>query len=675
MNLRGSILSLLGRRPTATETDPRLEIIERTPAIATEPIPENGRASSPIGVHLLANDTHVHHALWAAKSFYASAGVSFPLTIHLQGPRTRALADIFRRHFPAARLISQQAADIHVEPWLRDRGLHRLLQMRRKFFLLMKLVDLRLLARTPLVIYLDTDVLFFRHPGELVITPADIAATTHLFMRDDYDSYSITPEKAREDLGIDLAPRANAGIMRLVTDGIDLEACERFITHPDLNNSDWHLEQTLHALNASAQGRISLLPKTYAMLSGLKEDPGLVARHYVSPIRPLLLNEGITHLLESGFVESLATRTRRTLRDNSIPMRNRLKRLLTPVVNHLLTEKLPASAAPADPRPSVYGRVLETRPVPMPAQSDLELHMLVSERDFLRSIWALKSFFHYSDLPARLVLQSDGSLTPASLDHYRVHFPGCVIHADHDHVVRDALADHPLCQFFLGHHAISKKLLHPLLLSQADYILIMDSDILWFRNSKAIANCVQHRLPFYVDGGTEAYARNRRFMETSLDLHPARNVNSGMIGYRRKAFLDLPFIEDALGKLADVPRDKVLDSIGYVDAHVDIHAEDVRATLCWWVMEQTIYALLMGRDQGHRSLRSWSHWRPFHPMDETHQFTNTPVMKMTAMIHYISDANHNRFFPVGVEHLLRRGCLNQWSCPGSIATPPSKNPP
>jgi len=311
----------------------------------------------------------------------------------------------------------------------------------------------------------------------------------------------------------------------------------------------------------------------------------------------------------------------------------------------------------------------------MPAQSDVELHMLVSERDFLRSVWALKSFFHYSSIPARLVIQSDGSLTPASLDHYRRHFPGCVIHADHDDVVRDGIAGHPLCQFFLGHHAISKKLLHPLLLSQADYILIMDSDILWFRNSKAIANCVRHRLPFYVDGGAEAYARNRRFMETSLDLHPAGNVNSGMIGYRRAEFLDLSFIEDALQKLADVPSEQVLNSIGYVDANVDIHAEDVRATLCWWVMEQTIYALLMGRDQAHRVLRSRSAWRPFHPMDETHQFTNTPVRKNTAMIHYISDANHNRFFPVGVEHLLRRGCLNQWSCHGSIATPPSKNPP
>ena len=356
-------------------------------------------------------------------------------------------------------------------------------------------------------------------------------------------------------------------------------------------------------------------------------------------------------------------------------MRNQLKRLLTPVVNHLLTEKLPASAAPADPRPAVYRRILETRPVPMPAQSDLELHMLVSERDFLRSIWALKSFFHYSGLPARLVIQSDGSLTPASLDHYRVHFPGCVIHADHDHVVRDALAGHPLCQFFLGHHVISKKLLHPLLLSRADYLLIMDSDILWFRNSEAMADCVRDRLPFYVDGGTEAYARNRRFMETSLDLHPARNVNSGIIGYRRKAFLDLPFIEDALHKLADVPRAQLLDSIGYVDASIDINAEDVRATLCWWVMEQTIYALLMGREHGHRALRSWAEWKPFHPVEETHQFPNSQITRKTCLIHYISDATDNQFFPVGVEHLLRRGCLNQWSSPASIATPPSKNRP
>ena len=53
-----------------------------------------------------------------------------------------------------------------------------------------------------------------------------------------------------------------------------------------------------------------------------------------------------------------------------------------------------------------------------------------------------------------------------------------------------------------------------------------------------------------------------------------------MIGYRRTEFLDLPSNEAVLRKLADVPRDQLLDSIGYIDTYVDIHAEDVRATFC-----------------------------------------------------------------------------------------------
>ena len=306
MNLRRLLLRMLGSRTENDEPDPRLRLIEQTRPIATEPIPENGPVSSAIGIHLLANDYSLHQSLWAAKSFYASTSERFPLTVHLQGQQTTALESAFRLHFPAARLITQQAADQFAEPWLYDNGLHRLLQLRKNLFLLMKLVDLRLFARTPLIIYFDTDVLFFRCPAEIVTTPADIARTPHLFMRDDYDSYCITPERARDDLAIDLLPRAHAGLMRLVTDRIDLPSCERMVAHADLCESHWHLEQTLHAMNASDRGPVSLLPSTYAMTSGLRNSPRLVARHYISPLRRLLASEGIAHLLKSGFCESLA---------------------------------------------------------------------------------------------------------------------------------------------------------------------------------------------------------------------------------------------------------------------------------------------------------------------------------------------------------------------------------
>lgn len=282
-----------------------LALILQTPAIATEPLSDEQVHTSPIGIHILGQDAHLLLSLWALKSFYHFAHVHYPLTVHLQGKNTQQMVSIVSHHFPQARLISQEAADAFVEPWLQAQDFKRLLATRSRYFPVMKLIDLRLLARTPLVLYFDTDVLFFQHPHELLSLPADISAAPHLFMRDDYPSYCITPSQARIDFGIDLIAFANSGVMRLVTDAIDLAACERFMLHPVLAQEHWHLEQTLHALNASAQGRLQLLPATYAMGYVPPIKPTLTARHFTSPIRALFVEEGIAHFLETGFMKAL----------------------------------------------------------------------------------------------------------------------------------------------------------------------------------------------------------------------------------------------------------------------------------------------------------------------------------------------------------------------------------
>jgi len=214
-----------------------------------------------------------------------------------------------------------------------------------------------------------------------------------------------------------------------------------------------------------------------------------------------------------------------------------------------------------------------------------------------------------------------------------------------------------MCQVFLKRHAIAKKLFHPLLLSKSDYLLVMDSDILWFKRSKDIQHCVQNSLPFYVDGRVGAYIRNQQFMQAQLGLSPAESVNTGMIGYPRLQFLDLPFIEAALNKLINVPKNLVAESIGYRDASVDPDSSDINKTLCWWVMEQTIYALLMGRAPQTQMLACWSDKKVTQMRGDLHHFTSAPIMRGTALVHYISDRRHQRFFPIGVEHLLRRGFL------------------
>jgi hypothetical protein len=342
-------------------------------------------------------------------------------------------------------------------------------------------------------------------------------------------------------------------------------------------------------------------------------------------------------------------------------MRRIVKRLLNPLLDRLIFESFPSDTMQPEPRSSRYQKIFETRPFVMPKQSNLELHMLVCEKDFLRSFWALKSFFYYSGLPAKLVIQSDGSLSSESLNRYHEHFPGCIVNTHKDDEIRAALAGYPMCQFFLEHHAIAKKLLHPLLLSKAEYLIIMDSDILWFRRSKAMIKAFQKRLPFYVYGGTGAYVRNQKFMEEKLELYPADNVNSGIVGYQKSNFLDWEFIEIALQKLVYVPKALISESIGYTDASVDPASDDIYRTLCWWVMEQTIYALLMGREPQHQALKCRSPRKLDQLLGDLHQFTNSPIMRGTALIHYISDARHQQFFPAGVEHLIKRGFLEKLS--------------
>jgi hypothetical protein len=280
-------------------------LILATPPIATEVLTESVSPSHPIGVHILGQDAHLELALWALKSFYRFAGDNLPLTVHLQGQNTRKVREVLGQHFPQARLVSQEEADAVVEPWLEKRGLRRLLVMRRQIFLMMKLVDLRLFARTPFVVSFDTDVLFFQRPTSLLALTRDDRDASSLFMRDCCPSYCITPERARADLGIELMPFANSGLMRLATESIDLETCDRYLAHPDLAQPHWHLEQTLHALNASAQNRVRLLPDEYLLAEGPYPQPEqLVARHYASPMRPLFAAEGIPTLLNMGILEA-----------------------------------------------------------------------------------------------------------------------------------------------------------------------------------------------------------------------------------------------------------------------------------------------------------------------------------------------------------------------------------
>lgn len=275
-----------------------------TPPIITDPVGHG----TPVEVHVLCYERDYLCALWALKSFYHFAGVTYPLVIHVQGDVPRRVTARLQRHFPAARVILQSQADGHMEPWLRDRGLVRLLAARRRTPFMLKLTDFPVFSASTHLLTLDSDVVFFRFPAEL-LTAARAPSSVTLFQRDPESTYNISEQRALSELGIRLAPKVNTGIMMFPRESLNLFRCEEYLGHPDVARPSGWIEQTLHALCASEHGSVTYLPDSYMVSLATDVDlQSLVARHYAGPSRHLLTSEGMQELVRAGFLDQLKAR-------------------------------------------------------------------------------------------------------------------------------------------------------------------------------------------------------------------------------------------------------------------------------------------------------------------------------------------------------------------------------
>ncbi len=267
----------------------------RLPPVITDPVSQGG----PVELHLVCCQRDYLCALWSLKTFYRTSSARFPLVVHMNG-RVSALARRrLRRHLPSARLIAAPEADATVSAWLSSHECPRLLEARSRNPFLVKLIDVHILSSSNRVVLLDSDVLFFARPEEVLSAAADATAGVDYFQRDADTTYNLRVDEAQRDLGIPLVPAINTGIAVLDRATVDLRRCEELMSHPAVARSTGWIEQTLYALLASEKRRAQHLPPSYLVSLAPKEDlTTLVARHYAGPSRRHLTDEGLPFVLD-----------------------------------------------------------------------------------------------------------------------------------------------------------------------------------------------------------------------------------------------------------------------------------------------------------------------------------------------------------------------------------------
>ncbi len=261
------------------------------PRILRSP-PVAGTTDERCEIHVLTSAQDWLNLIWALKSFYWASNRNYTLCIHDDGTLRQKHIEALTRHFPTARMVPKLQADGAVLPGLA--AYPRCLEFRQSNHLAPKVFDFAHYLESDRLLLLDSDVLFFLEPTELLRRVEDRNYRKNAVNADVASAYTVTPEAARACANVNLVERFNSGLGLIHRDSLRLDWLEEFLAVPGILGHFWRIEQTLFALCSSRFG-VELLPAEYDVRLNATLN-GRPARHYVGAIRHLFYREGIRHL-------------------------------------------------------------------------------------------------------------------------------------------------------------------------------------------------------------------------------------------------------------------------------------------------------------------------------------------------------------------------------------------
>jgi len=265
----------------------------------TKPIAKTSNTTCEI--HVLTSTNDWLNLIWVLKSFYHFSQRDYALCIHDDGTLTSENIAALRYHFPNARIVERKQADEKVLGLLESYP--RCLDFRQTNHLSPKVFDFAAYLQSDRLLLLDSDVLFFQEPTELLRRIENPNYHLNTLNADIESAYTVEPETVKTHLGFDLASRVNSGLGLIHKKSLQLDWIEEFLTLPNIIGHFWRIEQTIYALCSSRFG-FELLPEVYDVRldRGINDSP---SRHYVGTIRHLMYSEGIKHLVQNNFLNDL----------------------------------------------------------------------------------------------------------------------------------------------------------------------------------------------------------------------------------------------------------------------------------------------------------------------------------------------------------------------------------
>lgn len=244
-----------------------------------------------LSMHILFGHRDVLIACWSLASFYQNSTLIGSLTVHNDGSLTEKDKSTIRRLFPSVRIVgadelTQEAKKVFLHyPRIQEFFKTPLWQAR-------KLIDPYLASRKEIILMLDSDLLWFKHPHGL--NDHIVRSYNSVLMMSNGSTLCKISFKDGSELD-DARAKANSGVILFKKNTFDLERLEQYLNNVELVPHQF-LEQAGYA---SAFTMVELLPENEYVIKGKAED-SVTMRHYTGPSRAKLFLRGIPYLCKTS---------------------------------------------------------------------------------------------------------------------------------------------------------------------------------------------------------------------------------------------------------------------------------------------------------------------------------------------------------------------------------------
>ena len=277
------------------------------------------------------------NGIWTIMSFAYFARQPFRLVMLQDGTVPECAWDHFKQLFPGVVIADRESLRPEVEKLLGSVS-PTIVKMWEsgEYCTLPKVVDSWILAKNKTIVTLDSDVLFFDCPKEL-LDPSLVEDQIAIYNYINYDGgsrnthYSHDAEELEHGTGISLPYDFIIGLGRVNLEYFDWELCEKVLANypPKGPVKHFTIDQSIMGLWASVHG-FSHLDKNRYSVTPVKTLDGVMGRHYISKTRDLMYVEGMRTLRKTTniLVRQKRSLIRALIPKALIPVLSRVKKSL-----------------------------------------------------------------------------------------------------------------------------------------------------------------------------------------------------------------------------------------------------------------------------------------------------------------------------------------------------------